>query len=236
MQAYIPPQSALGFQSGMFLLSAQKGSAAQTTMPDGMFKRGIARQIRHWPGVPAGWLDGGTERIRMEAMYALVRTGGKQYRVAKDDTILVERITADEGAEVILDDVVMLGDGDKVTIGTPRVEGAAVSATVVSQTRGPKIIIFRRKRRKNHRRTQGHRQDLTLLKINVIAEDGKSLKPKAAPAKKAEPKKSEAKAAPAKKAAPKAEAKAAPAKKAAAKKATAKKAPAKKAAAKKAAK
>ena len=117
-------------------------------------------------------------------MYALVRTGGKQYRVAKDDTILVERIAADEGAEVILDDVVMLGDGDKVTIGTPRVEGAAVSATVVSQTRGPKIIIFRRKRRKNHRRTQGHRQDLTLLKINAIAEDGKSLKPKAAPTKK----------------------------------------------------
>ena len=157
-------------------------------------------------------------------MYALVRTGGKQYRVAKDDTILVERIAADEGAEVILDDIVMLGDGDKVTIGTPRVEGAAVSATVVSQTRGPKIIIFRRKRRKNHRRTQGHRQDLTLLKINAIAEDGKSLTPKAAPAEKAEAKKAEAK-----KAAPKAEAKAAP-KTAAAKKATAKKAEAKKAA------
>ena len=221
----------------MFLLSAHKGSAAQTTMPDGMFKRGIARQIRHRSDTPAGRSDGGTERIRMEAMYALVRTGGKQYRVAKDDTILVERITADEGAEVILDDIVMLGDGDKVTIGTPRVEGAAVSATVVSQTRGPKIIIFRRKRRKNHRRTQGHRQDLTLLKINAIAEDGKSLKPKAAPAKKAEAKKAkaknaapkaEAKAAP-KKAAAKAEAKAAP-KKAAAKKATAKKAAAKKAA------
>ena len=231
----------------MFLLSAQKGSAAQTTMPDGMYKRGIARQIRHWPGVPAGRSHGGTERIRMEAMYALVRTGGKQYRVAKDDTILVERISADEGAEVILDDVVMLGDGDKVTIGTPRVEGAAVSATVVSQTRGPKIIIFRRKRRKNHRRTQGHRQDLTLLKINAIAEDGKSLKPKAAPAKKAAPK-AEAKTADAKKAAPKAEAKAAPKKaaakktapkaeaKAAPKKAAAKKASAKKAAAKKAAK
>ena len=173
-------------------------------------------------------------------MYALVRTGGKQYRVAKDDTILVERIAADEGAEVILDDVVMLGDGDKVTIGTPRVEGAAVSATVVSQTRGPKIIIFRRKRRKNHRRTQGHRQDLTLLKINAIAEDGKSLKPKAAPAKKAAAKeeaalKATAKKAAAKKAAPKAEAKAAP-KKAAAKKTAAKKATAKKAAAKKAAK
>jgi len=173
-------------------------------------------------------------------MYALVRTGGKQYRVAKDDTIMVERIAADEGAEVILDDVVMLGDGDKVTIGTPRVEGAAVSATVVSQTRGPKIIIFRRKRRKNHRRTQGHRQDLTLLKINAIAEDGKSLKPKAAPAKKAAAKeeaapKAAAKKAAAKKAAPKAEAKAAP-KKAAAKKTAAKKATAKKAAAKKAAK
>ena len=184
-------------------------------------------------------------------MYALVRTGGKQYRVAKNDTILVERIAADEGAEVILDDIVMLGDGDKVTIGTPRVEGAAVSATVVRQTRGPKIIIFRRKRRKNHRRTQGHRQDLTLLKINAIAEDGKSLKPKAAPAKKAAAKadaapKAAAKKAAAKKAAapkaaakkaaaPKAEAKAAP-KKAAAKKAPAKKATAKKAAAKKAAK
>ena len=226
----------------MFLLSAQKGSAAQTTMPDGMYKRGIARQIRHWPGVPAGRSHGGTERIRMEAMYALVRTGGKQYRVAKDDTILVERIAADEGAEVILDDIVMLGDGDKVTIGTPRVEGAAVSATVVSQTRGPKIIIFRRKRRKNHRRTQGHRQDLTLLKINAIAEDGKSLKPKAAPAKKAQAKTAEAKAAP-KKAAAKADAKPAPKKaaakaeaKAAPKKAAAKKATAKKAAAKKAAK
>ena len=191
-------------------------------------------------------------------MYALVRTGGKQYRVAKDDTILVERIAADEGAEVILDDIVMLGDGDRVTIGTPRVEGAAVSATVVSQTRGPKIIIFRRKRRKNHRRTQGHRQDLTLLKINAIAEDGKSLKPKAAPAKKAAAKeeavpkaaakkvaakkvapKAEAKAAAkkaaTKKVAPKAEAKAAP-KKAAAKKVAAKKETAKKAAAKKAAK
>ena len=170
----------------------------------------------------------------MEAMYALVRTGGKQYRVSKDDTILVERIAADEGAQVILDDIVMLGDGDKVTIGTPRVEGAAVSATVMRQTRGPKIIIFRRKRRKNHRRTQGHRQDLTLLKINAIAEDGKSLAAKAAP-KKAAAKKAEAapKTAAAKKAAPKAEAKAAPAKKAAAKKAVAKKATAKKAAAKK---
>ena len=149
-------------------------------------------------------------------MYALVKTGGKQYRVAKDDTILVERLAATEGEQVILNDVVMLGDGDKVTIGTPLVNGAAVSATVMRQTRGPKIIIFRRKRRKNHRRTQGHRQDLTLLKINDIAEDVSKLKPaaKAAPAKKAvanadatkkaaAPKAAATKKAPAKKAAPK---------------------------------
>ena len=155
-------------------------------------------------------------------MYALVKTGVKQYRVAKDDTILVERIAAEEGAEVILSDIVMLGDGDKVTIGTPTVDGAAVSATVVRQTRGPKIIIFRRKRRKNHRRTQGHRQDLTLLKINDIAEDAKKL----APAKPA-----------AKKAAPKADAATKPsAKKATAKKAALKAASAKKPAVKKAAK
>ena len=136
-------------------------------------------------------------------MYALVKTGGKQYRVAKDDTILVERIAAEEGAEVILNDIVMLGDGDKVTIGTPTVDGAAVSATVVRQTRGPKIIIFRRKRRKNHRRTQGHRQDLTLLKINGIAEDAKKLAPAKPAAKKAAPKAAAAKKPAAKKAAKK---------------------------------
>ena len=109
-------------------------------------------------------------------MYALVKTGGKQYRVSKDDTILVERLAAEEGEQIILSDIVMLSDGDNVKIGTPRVDGAGISATVIRQTRGPKIIVFRRKRRKNHRRTQGHRQDLTLLKINEIAEDAKRLK------------------------------------------------------------
>ena len=152
-------------------------------------------------------------------MYALVKTGGKQYRVSKDDTILVERIAAEEGAEVILNDIVMLGDGDKVTIGTPKVDGAAVSATVVRQTRGPKIIIFRRKRRKNHRRTQGHRQDLTLLKINDIAEDAKKLAPAKSVAKKAAPKVVDtAKKPAAKKAAPKVTAAKKPAAKKAAKK------------------
>ena len=169
-------------------------------------------------------------------MYALVKTGGKQYRVSKDDTILVERLSAVEGEQIILSDIVMLGDGDTVTIGTPRVDGAGVSATVMRQTRGPKIIIFRRKRRKNHRRTQGHRQDLTLLKINEIAEDAKSLKTtkpaaKEAPKRGAAQKKATEDAASAKKAEPKAAAKKAVTK-AAAKKAVTKKV-AKKAVAKK---
>jgi large subunit ribosomal protein L21 len=141
-------------------------------------------------------------------MYALVKTGGKQYRVFKDDTILVERLSAEEGEQIILNDIVMLGDGDTVTIGTPRVEGAGVSATVMRQTRGPKIIIFRRKRRKNHRRTQGHRQDLTLLKINEIAKDAKSLKTtKPATKEAAEPKNATKDAVSAEKAKPKVAAK-----------------------------
>jgi large subunit ribosomal protein L21 len=107
-------------------------------------------------------------------MYAVVKTGGKQYRVSKDDTIMVESIKGDAGATVYLDDVMMLDNDGSVTIGTPRVEGAIVSAEVVKQARGPKLIIFRRKRRKNHRRIQGHRQDLTLLKILDISPDGKA--------------------------------------------------------------
>ena len=121
-------------------------------------------------------------------MYAVVKTGGKQYRVTKDDTILVEKLDADEGQTVTLSDVMLLGDGDKVTVGNPVVADASVEAQVVSQTRGPKIIILRRKRRKNHRRTQGHRQDLTLLKINDIAKDAKKLAPAKSIAKKAAPK------------------------------------------------
>ena len=161
-------------------------------------------------------------------MYAVVKTGGKQYRVAKDDTILVEKLDAEEGQKVTLSDVMLLGEGDNVTVGTPVVSNASVEAQVVSQTRGPKIIIFRRKRRKNHRRTQGHRQDLTLLKITDI---NTSAKKASAPAKKAAAK-ADAEPAAEKKAAAK---KAPAAKKAAATKTAAKKAAApKKAAAKKA--
>ncbi len=161
-------------------------------------------------------------------MYAVVKTGGKQYRVAKDDKIVVDRMIGEDGDSVVLDQVLMMADGDKVTVGSPVIEGAAVGATVLRQTRGPKIMVFRRKRRKNFRRIRGHRQDLTLLQINEIAPDGKL---KAAPKKAAA--KTEAKAAPKKaaktaaKTAAKSAAKAAP-KKAAAKKTTAKKAAAKK--------
>ena len=118
-------------------------------------------------------------------------------------------------------------------IGTPTVEGAAVSATVMRQTRGPKIIIFRRKRRKNHRRTQGHRQDLTLLKITAIAEDTKKLAKPAAPKAAALKKAAAPKTAAAEKAETKAETKKAVPKVAAPKKAAAKKTAANKAAAKK---
>jgi len=170
----------------------------------------------------------------MIAMYAVVKTGGKQYRVAKNDTILVEKLDADEGQTVTLSDVMLLGNGETVTVGTPVVADASVEAKVVSQTRGPKVIIFRRKRRKNHRRTQGHRQDLTLLKIIDINASGKKV---AAPAKKAAAKtetklKPKKESAPAKKTAPAAKAKSA-AKKAAAKSTTAKKVAASKTAASK---
>ena len=141
-------------------------------------------------------------------MYAVVKTGGKQYRVTKDDTILVEKLDADEGQTVTLSDVMLLGDGDKVTVGTPVVPDASVEAQVVSQTRGPKIIIFRRKRRKNHRRTQGHRQDLTLLKVTDINTSGKKAATAKKVASKAEAKPAAKKeAASAKKAAAKADAK-----------------------------
>ena len=163
-------------------------------------------------------------------MYAVVKTGGKQYRVSKDDTIMVESIKAEAGATVYLDDVMMLDNDGSVTIGTPRVEGAIVSAEVVKQARGPKLIIFRRKRRKNHRRIQGHRQDLTLLKILDISPDGKAVAKKpakadsAAETKKAAPKKVAQKKVAKKQAAEKPVAKKAAAKKPAAKKAASKKA------------
>lgn len=103
-------------------------------------------------------------------MFAVIRTGGKQYRVAQDQLVTVERLDGEPGASVTLDQVLMLGGGDgAIQIGTPVLVGASVTAEVVEQTRGPKIIIFKKKRRQNYRRKKGHRQDLTVLKITAIA-------------------------------------------------------------------
>jgi large subunit ribosomal protein L21 len=160
-------------------------------------------------------------------MYAVIRTGGKQYRVAKDDVIAVERLSGSAGEILELNDVLMLGEGDKITIGTPLVTGACVGAAVLEQGKGEKKLVFKKKRRHNYRRKNGHRQDLTVLRITEILTGGK--KPDKTPvaiAAKAAPEKKAAKTPGAKKAAPK---------KAAAKSAT-KKTPAKKPAAKKAAK
>ena len=111
----------------------------------------------------------GTRTPEEEEMFAVIRTGGKQYRVAKDDVITVEKLEAEAGATVEIDDVLMLGgEGVAATVGTPVVAGAKVVAEVVEQARAPKVIIFKKKRRQNHRRKNGHRQDLTVLKIADI--------------------------------------------------------------------
>ena len=105
-------------------------------------------------------------------MYAVVRTGGKQYRVAKDDVIRVERLGAAVGSTVELVDVLMVGDGARTEIGAPAVSAAKVVAEVVEQTRDAKLLVFKKKRRKNHRRLRGHRQQLTVLRITDILPDG----------------------------------------------------------------
>ncbi|MBT6256322.1 MAG: 50S ribosomal protein L21 [Alphaproteobacteria bacterium] len=162
-------------------------------------------------------------------MYAVVKTGGKQYKVAKDDKIVVDRLEAEAGSNLVLDQVLMVANGDQVDVGAPTVKDAVVGATVLRHTRGDKIMVFRRKRRKNFRRIRGHRQDLTLLQITDIAPDGK-LKAAKPAAEKPAAKPAEAKKPAAEKpAAKKAPAKKAPAKATEAKKPAAKKAPAKKA-------
>ncbi|WP_425409974.1 50S ribosomal protein L21 [Hyphococcus sp.] len=139
-------------------------------------------------------------------MYAVVKTGGKQYRVSKDDILKVERLPGEAGEIVTLGEVMMLGDGGDVTVGAPVVDGASVAAEILEQKRDKKIIIFKKRRRQNYRRKKGHRQHLTVLKVTEILTDG--AKPKPAAKKKAAPKPEKAADKPAeKKSAPKAEAK-----------------------------
>lgn len=163
-------------------------------------------------------------------MFAVIKTGGKQYKVAKDDVIVVEKLNGETGEVVAFDSVLMVGEGAETKAGAPFVEGVCVAGEVVEQTRGDKVLVFKKKRRHNYRRTAGHRQDLTVVKITDILTDGK--KPAAKP-KKAEEGEAEAKSEPKKAATKKAAAKKPAAKKTAAKKAASSKTGAKKAAAKK---
>ena len=98
-------------------------------------------------------------------MYAVIKTGGKQYKVAKDDVIKIEKIATEEGKEVVFEEVLALGE----TVGTPLVKGASVKALVLKQAKDEKVIVFKKKRRQNYRRKNGHRQEITLVKITDIA-------------------------------------------------------------------
>jgi large subunit ribosomal protein L21 len=101
-------------------------------------------------------------------MYAVIKTGGKQYRVAPGDVIRVEKLAADAGQSVNLNEVLLVCDGDNVRVGNPMLTGAAVTATVRSHGRGDKVLIFKMRRRKNYRRTIGHRQGYTEIEITAI--------------------------------------------------------------------
>ncbi|NJO23119.1 MAG: 50S ribosomal protein L21 [Sphingomonadales bacterium] len=101
-------------------------------------------------------------------MYAVIKTGGKQYRVATDEVLTIEKIAGDSGATVEFTEVLMVGGSGNPKVGAPLVSGAKVTAEVVEQGRGPKVIAFKKRRRKNSRRKRGHRQEQTVVKIKEI--------------------------------------------------------------------
>ncbi len=106
-------------------------------------------------------------------MFAVIRTGGKQYKVAPNDVIRVERLPGAAGDIVELGEVLMLGgDGGSLTVGAPLISGACVGASVIAQAKSDKVLVFKKKRRHNYRRKNGHRQDLTILRITEILTDG----------------------------------------------------------------
>ncbi len=101
-------------------------------------------------------------------MYAVIKTGGKQYRVAKDDILTIERLAGDAGDKIEFAEVLMVGGDAGIKLGAPNVSGATVTAELVAHTRGPKLIAFKKRRRKNSRRKKGHRQDLCKVRITGI--------------------------------------------------------------------
>src|SRR5215813_3381731 len=110
-----------------------------------------------------------TGYLRERTMYAVVKTGGKQYRVSAGEKLKIEQIPAEVGSEIVLDQVLLVADGEAVTLGTPLVTGAQIKARVVSQGRGEKVRIFKMRRRKHYRKSQGHRQNYTEIEILGIA-------------------------------------------------------------------
>jgi len=112
-------------------------------------------------------------------MFAVIKTGGKQYRVAAEDVIRIDKVKGDPG-EIIEFGEVLVVSGDNVSLGTPTIAGASVAAEVIEQGRGPKIIAFKKRRRKNSRRKRGHRQDFTLVRVTEILTDGAKASKKAA--------------------------------------------------------
>ena len=143
-------------------------------------------------------------------MFAVIKTGGKQYKVAEGDQIVVEKLAADAGADVTFD-VLMLGEGQNVTVGAPLVDGASVVGEIASQRKGDKVTIMKKRQRNTYRRKKGHRQLESVVTITSILTDGKKAPAKKAAApKKEEAPKAEAKAAPKKEAAPAAKKEAAP--------------------------
>ncbi len=113
-------------------------------------------------------------------MFAVIKTGGKQYRVAADDVLKVEKVAGSPGDVIEFNEVLVVG-GDTPTLGTPTVAGATVAGEVLEQGRGPKVIAFKKRRRKNSRRKRGHRQEFTLVRITEILTDGKKPSKTAAP-------------------------------------------------------
>lgn len=122
-------------------------------------------------------------------MFAVIKTGGKQYRVSTDQLVKVEKVAGEAGDVVEFKEVLIVGEGDNATIGTPVVADALVTATVISQARAPKVIAFKKRRRQNSKRTRGHRQEFTMIRIEEILTGGaqpkktpqKSVKKEAAP-------------------------------------------------------
>jgi large subunit ribosomal protein L21 len=123
-------------------------------------KQRLANKLLGFRAIPINW---------SYTMYAVIKTGGKQYRVSAGQKIKVEQMPADVGSEITLDQILMVGEGESVKIGTPVIEGATVKATVLSQGRHDKVKIFKMRRRKHYIKHQGHRQNYTEIRIDTIS-------------------------------------------------------------------